>query len=1008
MTTVHVSKTAHSSFRSLQDAIHAVETGSRIIIEPGVYEETVVVDKNVEIIGNGSPEQVIIKGDGFICVTLTSDKIRIANLTVMGIGPNNQYGLYTDKGSSTIENCMISSAVSAIGVMNEGTSPTIENCFFHNSQFGIITYFGATFTVIRCTIQDNSMYGIKICETSNPSISETIITSNGTGALVSDNGQGLFEGCLFNQNKIGLAVTNQGAPIVRRSKYTNNVQNIELTGEGVCILHQCEVTSGEIGIRVQENGYLDISDSKLVNNRYYNLLMNHGTIHLHKSTIQNSQTGIAIQGAIQSQINQCEISSNKIAGIVIEGKNDLVIKNCNLLEEACGIFFHQQGSALIENCKIIGSKMAGLSILENSHPRIDHCLIKDGHYVGLHLDHAGGTIQNTKILNHRYKNVLFENVNNTNFIHCDWEQDHANSAHTQLSSLIPVDNNLSRASLNEQENTDQSLPELMNQLHSYIGLKEVKNKITDLIHFLEYIKERKAAGIHSEASISLHSIFLGNPGTGKTTIARLLGKIFYAIGLLEKGQLVEVDRSDLVGQYIGETTKKTEKVVDDAKGGVLFIDEAYTLVKESEKDFGKEALEVILKRMEDEKDFIVIAAGYPTEMENFVNANPGLKDRFTNYFQFEDYNPEELLEILNKLALEEEYSITKDAEDELNKEFIERYRKRDRTFGNARMVKKLFEEMKMNHARNCTKLTMEEKTKEALTTITVNEVQPLLTKNSRKELSFRFPINQDKLAELLAELHSLVGLDNLKQEVSEMIKLINYYNEEGESLGDMLFPHTVFVGNPGTGKTTVARLLSEIYKSIGILPKGHLIETSRENLVAGHVGQTSIKTANIIEAAAGGTLFIDEAYTLAKNGITNDFGQEAIETLLKRMEDDRGKFILIVAGYTEQMMDFLRSNPGLQSRFGRIIEFEDYNPEDLLEITKRLAAQEQFVIEAEALEALYKHYLEVYENRDQTFSNARYVRNLMDHAIRQATLRLADMSREERQGKKLITVADLF
>lgn len=550
------------------------------------------------------------------------------------------------------------------------------------------------------------------------------------------------------------------------------------------------------------------------------------------------------------------------------------------------------------------------------------------------------------------------------------------------------------------ENPEQTLEELLEELDEYIGLNKIKSSVRDFVSYLEYLEKRKTEGLKSDESVSLNCVFVGNPGTGKTTIARLFGKIFRAMGILERGHVIEVDRSALVGQYIGETAQKTEKIIEDAKGGVLFIDEAYTLVKKggTGQDFGQEAIDVLLKRMEDRRgEFLVIVAGYTEEMETFINSNPGLKSRFNRTFIFEDYSPDELLSIFRKLCESDEYILNKDAESVLKKEFMNLYRKRDKTFGNARLVRQFFEESKLNLGKRFLGLPEEERTRESMMKIESADIESILDKAGEKNILI--PIDEEKLTEALMELNSLIGLESVKKDVRDLVKLVRYYIEQGEDVKTKYSSHILFLGNPGTGKTTVARILSKIYSAVGLLPKGHLIEVDRQALVAGFVGQTAEKTTQIINQSIGGTLFIDEAYTLfKKDNSGSDFGKEAIDTLLKRMEDDRGKFIVIAAGYTDEMKTFVESNPGIQSRFTKSFTFEDYTPNEMLEITRRTLKDRKIESDENVEKELLKHYSDIYRIRDKSFGNARIVRNLIDAAQHQMMLRIAGMTKEQRDS----------
>jgi stage V sporulation protein K len=247
---------------------------------------------------------------------------------------------------------------------------------------------------------------------------------------------------------------------------------------------------------------------------------------------------------------------------------------------------------------------------------------------------------------------------------------------------------------------------------------------------------------------------------------------------------------------------------------------------------------------------------------------------------------------------------------------------------------------------------------------------------------------------LLAELSALVGLDAAKKEVAQLVNFLKV-QQLRQARGMTALPvsrHLVFSGNPGTGKTTVARLISQIYKSLGILSKGHLVETDRSGLVAGYIGQTAIKVQEIVQKSLGGILFIDEAYTLSSTKEGWDFGHEAIGTLLKLMEDHRDDFVVVVAGYTDKMQDFIDSNPGLRSRFNKYLQFADYSPLELVLIFQTFCSHGYYRLSASAEEKLVEIFSARYRERDETFGNGRLARNIFEEAIHNQASRIAPLS----------------
>ena len=528
---------------------------------------------------------------------------------------------------------------------------------------------------------------------------------------------------------------------------------------------------------------------------------------------------------------------------------------------------------------------------------------------------------------------------------------------------------------------ERSLDDILSDLDKYIGMNEVKQAVREIAYSVQNSIQRKQRGLGEQTKMSMHIVLTGNPGTGKTTIARKLGEILAAIGYLDSGHVVEVDRSQMVSSYQGETPKVVNRLCDKAMGGILFIDEAYTLAPVSQTgdrdNQGAQALETLMKRMEDDRDkFVVIAAGYRTEMENLFRVNPGMHSRFNYFLNIDDYTPEELFQIMLVFAKDKKYIFSADAEQLARKMITELYNARDRDFANGRTMRSLFDQICKKQAGRLQFNNLSQMSNEELMTIT------------EADIPYEAPKEVD-LGDCLKKLDGLVGLASVKKEISNLASFLTLQIKRGETK-TFQGKHYVFTGNPGTGKTTVARIMADVFKTLGIVSRGQLVEADRSKLVAGYSGQTAIKTNQLIDTALGGVLFIDEAYTL-KSSDNDTFGSEAIDTLLKRLEDDRGKFVCIVAGYTQQMHDFIDSNPGLKSRFTQTIHFEDYTPDELTQIFLNLASAKSFTIDTETEGAIHRQFEQLYLRRDKNFGNAREARRIFDEAVEKQSQRLVSL-----------------
>ncbi len=533
---------------------------------------------------------------------------------------------------------------------------------------------------------------------------------------------------------------------------------------------------------------------------------------------------------------------------------------------------------------------------------------------------------------------------------------------------------------------------LEEMLDSVVGLEQVKDTIRQLEHYAVFRKTAMNAGRELPPS-NMHMLFMGNPGTGKTTVARIISTMLYKIGIIRQNKCIEVTSKDLVAGYVGQTDKRTAEVVGRALGGILFIDEAYSLSiggESSGASFGKEAIAELVKAMEDHKDdLIVIFAGYEKEMNEFLETNPGLTSRIGYTFRFQDYTTDQLLELFKQQVERAGFTYDSRAITREVRDIFEHHR-RFKSFGNGRFVTSLVQKAIIKHS---TALKADDDFTDDFV-LTLDDIP------TRQEM-FNITNWSARGAEELLE--PLVGMEALKEKVCRFEEVVRFYEDARRA--DLKLPelnmHMLFTGSPGTGKTTVARIIATILYNVGAVPTNKFIEIEARDLTAFQFNSSKTATERYVNDAMGGVLFVDEAYSL----LYTNGGNEVIAQLVKAMEDHKGEFSVMFAGYRKEMREFIDRNPGLASRIGYTFDFDDYGTEELQEIFDIKIAKAGFHLGVGVrteTTRIFKYFHNV-----ENFGNGRFVDKLIQEVLARHARSFTDDTIAEISKKDIPSIEDM-
>ena len=1049
MSIITVSAQNDGATTDLARAVATAPVGATVAVRPGRYRATVLAEQDVTLVAEEGLGTVILEAPAASAALFTrGGRVTLRGISLIG-GDESLPLVQVGAGVLCLEDCTVT-ASGVAAVHAAGGELELTRCKVSNSAGAGVVIESGHGMVSGVSIGPIEGNGVVVTGQAGPRLTDCrIVDVTGAGVVSADRSAPELAGCRFERvanaavvsqqhsaltatgliivdAEIGLYCADDSISAFDDCEISSNSHGAVLADRTTARLDHCQIEgSGGHGVHVAGDAAPTLVDCEIRKTRAAGVAsIEQSAPILDGGSITDCEDcAVLCAGSARPELRNLDLAGSP-TGLLVEDGADPLLTGVTVRSGQIGVRAVGGRGRLVE-CELTGLSRSALSWSGSAVLTVERSLVADCGRIGQAGDHAqprlvdcdltaGGGVAFTlsgsarlSLTGSRVRNTGTEPIEVGPSASADLAgTEFLSSAPTvpepvtEIAAMSAPESLAPAPVVGPVDDTEQATKELLAKLDGMVGLAQVKREVATLVGLNQVARRRSKAGL-AAPPMPKHLIFAGPPGTGKTTVARLYGQILSGLGVLSGGQMVEVARADLVAEHVGGTAVKTTEKFNEALGGVLFIDEAYTLLPDGAagQDFGREAIDTLVKLMEDHRDdVVVIAAGYSANMRAFLGANPGLNSRFSKTIEFESYTTDELVTIVENLCGEHSYALEYDTRTALTKHFGKV--SKGETFGNARAARQVFEEMLGRQAYRLAQTPdiAEVELARLLPEDLVDAADSQPTHNTGRDQA---------VEDLMRELDAMIGLASVKHQVAELVDLIASSRariEVGLPAPSMT-RHLVFSGAPGTGKTSVARLYGNLLTSMGVLSGGQVVEVARADLVGQYVGHTAQRTKEVFEKARGGVLFIDEAYTLAPPGATNDFGREAIDTLVKLMEDHRDEIVVIVAGYGGDMDRFLDSNVGLASRFAHRIDFPSYSDDEMVAIFERLASAGGYDVDGESYGLLRRHFAGI--ARGESFGNGRYARQLLDQVVVKQAGRLRSQGSASVQDMQNLVASDI-